>query len=81
MKRIISFLFALVVLLFSNYSNVHAREIENKLKNNDSIDSFNNDIKSVDKENSSISISTDKDIFGDEQAFPFIAGLGKNAAH
>tara|TARA_B100000945_G_scaffold215620_1_gene173764 strand:+ start:1114 stop:1278 length:165 start_codon:yes stop_codon:yes gene_type:complete len=22
-----------------------------------------------------------KDIFGDEQTFPFVAGLGKNAAH
>ena len=24
---------------------------------------------------------SDKDIFGDEQTFPFVAGLGKNAAH
>ena len=26
-------------------------------------------------------ISSSEDIFGDEQTFPFVAGLGKNAAH
>ena len=31
------------------------------------------------KEN--ISNSSSEDIFGDEQTFPFVAGLGKNAAH
>ena len=31
------------------------------------------------KEN--ISNSSAEDIFGDEQTFPFVAGLGKNAAH
>ena len=25
--------------------------------------------------------ASNEDIFGDEQSFPFIAGLGKNAAH
>ena len=28
-----------------------------------------------------ISKSSIEDIFGDEQTFPFVAGLGKNAAH
>ena len=28
-----------------------------------------------------ISDSSVEDIFGDEQTFPFVAGLGKNAAH
>ena len=28
-----------------------------------------------------ISNSSVEDIFGDEQTFPFVAGLGKNAAH
>ena len=28
-----------------------------------------------------ISNSSEEDIFGDEQTFPFVAGLGKNAAH
>ena len=28
-----------------------------------------------------ISNSSAEDIFGDEQTFPFVAGLGKNAAH
>ena len=32
-------------------------------------------------EKTNISTSSAEDIFGDEQTFPFVAGLGKNAAH
>ena len=32
-------------------------------------------------EKTNISNSSVEDIFGDEQTFPFVAGLGKNAAH
>ena len=32
-------------------------------------------------EKTNISNSSAEDIFGDEQTFPFVAGLGKNAAH
>ena len=62
MKRIILFLCVLVFSIFSNTSNLSAKEIENNIKDN-------------------ISNSSAEDIFGDEQTFPFVAGLGKNAAH
>ena len=62
MKRIILFLCVLVFSIFSNTSNLLAKEIENNIKDN-------------------ISNSSAEDIFGDEQTFPFVAGLGKNAAH
>ena len=34
-----------------------------------------------DNKTNNISNSSAEDIFGDEQTFPFVAGLGKNAAH
>ena len=34
-----------------------------------------------DNEKSTIIKKSEEDIFGDEQTFPFVAGLGKNAAH
>ena len=34
-----------------------------------------------DNKKTNISNSSVEDIFGDEQTFPFVAGLGKNAAH
>ena len=34
-----------------------------------------------DNEKSKIIKKSEEDIFGDEQTFPFVAGLGKNAAH
>ena len=62
MKKIVLFLCVLVFSIFSNTSNLLAKEIENNIKDN-------------------ISNSSVEDIFGDEQTFPFVAGLGKNAAH
>ena len=78
MKRIILFLCLLVFSIFSNTSNSLAKEIENN--NNDN--SFN-EIEEIkpDNKNTIISKSSSEDIFGDEQTFPFVAGLGKNAAH
>ena len=37
--------------------------------------------KTDDNKKSVASSNRDDDIFGDEQTFPFVAGLGKNAAH
>ena len=78
MKRIILFLCVLVFSIFSNTSNTLAKEIEN---NNNDISS--NQIEEIkpDNKNTIISKSSSEDIFGDEQTFPFVAGLGKNAAH
>ena len=44
-------------------------------------DSLNNIENAKDNEKSSKIKTSDGDIFGDEQTFPFVAGLGKNAAH
>ena len=81
MKRIILFLCVLVFSIFSNTNNLFAKEIENNIKEN-----ISNEIEEIKPENNkktniSNSSSSAEDIFGDEQTFPFVAGLGKNAAH
>ena len=78
MKRIILFLCVLVFSIFSNTNNLLAKEIGNNIKDNISnqIEDIKPDIKKTNISNSSV-----EDIFGDEQTFPFVAGLGKNAAH
>ena len=78
MKRIVLFLCVLVFSIFSNTNNLLAKEIENNIK-----DDISNQIEEIKPENkkTNISNSSVEDIFGDEQTFPFVAGLGKNAAH
>ena len=79
MKRIILFLCVLVFSIFSNTNNSLAKEIENNIKDN-----ISNEIEEIKPDNNkktNISNSSAEDIFGDEQTFPFVAGLGKNAAH
>ena len=79
MKRIILFLCVLVFSIFSNTNNLLAKEIENNIKDN-----ISNKIEEIKPDNNkkiNISNSSAEDIFGDEQTFPFVAGLGKNAAH
>ena len=79
MKRIILFLCVLVFSLFSNTNNLLAKEIENNIKDN--ISNEIEEIKPNKNKKTNISNSSAEDIFGDEQTFPFVAGLGKNAAH
>ena len=78
MKKIVLFLFVLVFSIFSYTNNLLAKEIETNIKDNISneIEEFKPDDKKT-----NISNSSAEDIFGDEQTFPFVAGLGKNAAH
>ena len=79
MKRIILFLCVLVFSISSNTNNLLAKEIENNIKDN-----ISNEIEEIKPDNNkktNISNSSAEDIFGDEQTFPFVAGLGKNAAH
>ena len=78
MKRIVLFLCVLVFSIFSNTNNLLANEIENNIKDNisDEIEEIKPDNKKTNISNSSV-----EDLFGDEQTFPFVAGLGKNAAH
>jgi len=80
MKRIILFLCVLVFSIFSNTNNLLAKEIENNIKDNNNISNEIEEIK-PDNKKTNISNSSVEDIFGDEQTFPFVAGLGKNAAH
>ena len=79
MKRIILFLCVLVFSIFSNTNNSLAKEIRNNIKDN--ISNKIEEIKPDNNKKTIISNSSTKDIFGDEQTFPFVAGLGKNAAH
>ena len=79
MKRIILFLCVLVFSIFSNTNNLLAKEIGNNIK-----DDISNEIEVIKPDNNkktNISNSSVEDIFGDEQTFPFVAGLGKNSAH
>ena len=78
MKRIILFLCVLVFSIFSNTNNLLAKDMGNNTKDN-----ISNEIKEIkpDNKKNNISNSSGEDIFGDEQTFPFVAGLGKNAAH
>ena len=72
---ILAFLFSFLI----NSQIVLAGEIKNSNQlDRDSLD----DIENVkDNEKSTKIKSSEGDIFGDEQTFPFVAGLGKNAAH
>ena len=79
MKRIILFLCVLVFSIFSNTNNLLAKEIGNNIKEN--ISKEIEEIKPDNNKKTNISNSSAEDIFGDEQTFPFVAGLGKNAAH
>ena len=77
MKRIILFLCVLVFSIFSNTNNSLAKEIENNITDN-----ISKEIEEIKPDNKKTNISnSSEDIFGDEQTFPFVAGLGKNAAH
>ena len=79
MKRIILFLCVLVFSIFSNTNNLLAKEIGNN--NKDNISNKIEEIKPDNNKKINISNPSAEDIFGDEQTFPFVAGLGKNAAH
>ena len=77
MKRIILLLCVLVFSIFSNTNNLLAKEIGNNIKDN-----ISNEIEEIKPDNKKTNTSSSaEDIFGDEQTFPFVAGLGKNAAH
>ena len=79
MKKIVLFLCVLVFSIFSNTNNLLAKEIENNINKGN----FSNEIEEIkpDNKKTNITNSSVEDIFGDEQTFPFVAGLGKNAAH
>ncbi len=79
MKVIFTSLIALIFSFLVNTQIVGAEEIDNSNQLNK--DSLENIEKVMDNEKSSKIKRNEGDIFGDEQTFPFVAGLGKNAAH
>ena len=79
MNKIILFLCVLFFLIFFNTNNLLAKEIGNNIKDN--ISNEIEEIKPDKNKKNNILNSSAEDIFGDEQTFPFVAGLGKNAAH
>ena len=81
MKKIISFLCVLVFSFFFTVSSCFAEVTGNELNNNFSEETKPNNLKNNTKVKNDNPKASNEDIFGDEQAFPFIAGLGKNAAH
>ena len=81
MRRFISFLCVLVYSLFLSVSYCLADEIRSELKNDFSNDKIPNNIKNKNNNKTDIPKASNKDLFGDDQTFPFVAGLGKNAAH
>ena len=81
MKNIILISFVFISSFFFSFSNCLADEIGGELSNDLPMESKSSDVKSDIKDKGDIPITSNEDIFGDEQAFPFIAGLGKNAAH
>ena len=81
MKSMISFMCVLVFSIFLNVNDCFANEIGNELNNINPRESQSKDLQSDLNEKNDTPKVSNEDIFGDEQAFPFIAGLGKNAAH
>ena len=79
MKFICTTIIAMIFSFLINSPLAIAEQIENsnQLENN-SLENIEN-VK--DDEKSSKIKRSEADIFGDEQTFPFVAGLGKNAAH
>ena len=78
MKKFISIFLLLIISLFTD------SQIANSIEGNAIIDEKIQieEIKDNKVNNDPKKNNYDKDdIFGDEQTFPFVAGLGKNAAH
>ena len=67
--------------LFFGIGDCLSDEVGVKLDNNFSNELNSNIVKNKDNNKTNMPKASNEDIFGDEQAFPFIAGLGKNAAH
>ena len=78
MKKFISIFLVLIISFFTNSQIANTLE-ENVIKNENMQIDATKDNKV--KDDSLKSNLNKDDIFGDEQTFPFVAGLGKNAAH
>ena len=79
MKRLFFSLLIIASAFLINIYESEATSIESNIGNSEQLQNNDSDIKN--KNNVDSSSNIDDDIFGDEQTFPFVAGLGKNAAH
>ena len=79
MKFIFNTILALIFTLLINSQIVNAEQLDNS--NQLDKDSLNETENVKNNKKSSEIKRNEGDIFGDEQTFPFVAGLGKNAAH
>jgi len=79
MRKLFMTFMALLVYLFIGFNEVSASTVNiedsTKIEQTEEMNSDNNEKKEIKLKKSS------QDLFGDEQTFPFVAGLGKNAAH
>ena len=78
MKKFISLSLVLIISFFAN-SQI-ANSLEDSVTKNESMKIERKMDNKVNDDSSKSNLNKD-DIFGDEQTFPFVAGLGKNAAH
>ena len=81
MKSFLSFLCVFAISFFLSINDCFADEIGGELNNNLSKELKSSDMKTDINNKADTPKASNEDIFGDEQTFPFIAGLGKNAAH
>ena len=79
MKFILTSLLTFIFSFLINTQIVIAEQLDTSSQiESDSLERIEN---TKDIEKSSKLKKSEGDIFGDEQTFPFVAGLGKNAAH
>jgi len=79
MKFILTSLLTFILSFLINTQIVIADQLDTSSQiESDSLERIEN---TKDVEKSSKLKKSEGDIFGDEQTFPFVAGLGKNAAH
>ena len=79
MKFILTSLLTVIFSFLINTQIVIADQLDTSSQiESDSLERIEN---TKDIEKSSKLKKSEGDIFGDEQTFPFVAGLGKNAAH
>ena len=79
MKKIISFFFVLLFSLVFNSGLCLSETISDDIQQE--VSGEKEQMIPENNKKNKISNSSIEDIFGDEQTFPFVAGLGKNAAH
>ena len=77
-----NFLITFISLILSfSISCASAIAITNNLDNSDITDKNKENTNKLEDKKELKAQKSEADLFGDEQTFPFVAGLGKNAAH